>query len=77
MSCTKKCHNPSPSQAHCAACHHTFAGVGWFDEHRVNGKCIEPTLNGRLAGRNGVYDTPEGHLATQARVANMNAARSR
>lgn len=28
--------------AHCSVCHETFAGVGLFDTHRVNGECKIP-----------------------------------
>jgi len=32
----------SKSLAHCTACHRTFGGVGGFDKHRDNGRCIDP-----------------------------------
>jgi hypothetical protein len=33
--------------AHCAGdCHRTFSGVGPFDEHRRDGKCLDPATLG-------------------------------
>lgn len=34
MACTTSCVFPTPAQAHCPACHHTFSGVWLFDRHR-------------------------------------------
>jgi len=28
--------------SHCARCHQTFGGVGGFDRHRKDGKCLVP-----------------------------------
>lgn len=36
------------SMAHCATCHETFGSVDSFDKHRNNGKCLEPSLGGKL-----------------------------
>lgn len=30
------------NRAHCSACHRTFAAPKWFDQHRVNAKCVDP-----------------------------------
>lgn len=43
MACTNGCVKPTPSQAHCGACHHTFSGVTLFDQHRKGGVCHHPT----------------------------------
>jgi len=39
---------PTPSQAHCASCHHTFAGVTGFDAHRKAGRCVHPATLGMV-----------------------------
>lgn len=41
-SCSDSCRRPSPSQAHCGACHTTFGGVSGFDRHRRGGECLAP-----------------------------------
>lgn len=45
MACTTACTFPTPSQAHCPVCHHTFSGVSLFDLHRngpVNERACYP-----------------------------------
>lgn len=42
MSCQPTCVQPSPSNAHCAACHTTFGGITGFDRHRRGGECLIP-----------------------------------
>lgn len=58
--CGGSCRAPSPSQAHCAVCHRTFSGVSYFDDHRRDGCCIDPTGLG-LTDDGGLWSTPEGH----------------
>lgn len=55
--CTDKCKRPTPSQCHCAACHHTFGGISNFDAHRRNGHCLTPPEIG-CELREGVWRTP-------------------
>lgn len=54
MSCTAACLHPTPAQAHCGACHHTFGGVSGFDAHRRDGQCAHPDTIG-LANKAGVW----------------------
>ncbi|MCW2768527.1 MAG: hypothetical protein JWO11_4486 [Nocardioides sp.] len=42
MTCTVGCLKPTPSQAHCSACHRTFGSVTGFDRHRRGGVCANP-----------------------------------
>lgn len=45
MVCTAECHTPRGRQAHCGACHKTFAGLSVFDQHRKGGRCNDlPTV---------------------------------
>jgi len=46
MTCTNDCQRPTPTQAHCGACHHTFGGVSGFDRHRRDGRCLDPVSLG-------------------------------
>ena len=48
MTCTTTCVQPSPSNAHCAACHRTFGSVSGFDRHRRGGECVDPATIGEL-----------------------------
>jgi hypothetical protein len=43
MPCLSTCIQPSPSNAHCSACHVTFGGITGFDRHRRGGECIAPS----------------------------------
>jgi hypothetical protein len=58
MSCRPTCIQPSPSNAHCGACHHTFSGVSAFDRHRRGGECINPRDLGLHADPRGVWRYP-------------------
>lgn len=46
--CDAGCKRPTKTQAHCAArgCHRTFGGVGNFDRHRRDGRCLPPETLG-------------------------------
>lgn len=55
MSCRATCIQPSPTNAHCSACHHTFSGVTAFDRHRRGGACLRPLAIGLHADRKGVW----------------------
>jgi len=55
MSCTPTCVKPSPTNAHCGACHQTFGGVTGFDRHRRGGECLTARDIGMHADRNGVW----------------------
>lgn len=55
MACTSTCIQPSPSNAHCGACHVTYGSVTGFDRHRRNGECLNPADLAMHAGRNGVW----------------------
>jgi hypothetical protein len=41
MPCLVTCIQPSPSNAHCSACHETFGAVSGFDRHRRGGECLD------------------------------------
>ena len=69
MSCTPACHNPTPSQAHCGACHRTLGSVTEFDRHRRGGACIDPQTLGLVEARQ-VWASPERH-ASAIRKAEM------
>lgn len=58
MSCRTTCIQPSPSNAHCSACHHTFSGITAFDRHRRAGACLSPLTIGLHADRRGVWRHP-------------------
>lgn len=58
MSCRPACIQPSPSQAHCSACHHTFGGITAFDRHRRGGECLDPLAIGLRADRKGIWRFP-------------------
>lgn len=51
MACTNACQRPTPSQAHCGACHRTFGGVHGFDAHRRRGECVNPATLGMVETR--------------------------
>lgn len=42
MPCHDTCVKPSPTNAHCSACHVTFGAVSGFDRHRRGGECLDP-----------------------------------
>lgn len=73
MSCTTACVAPSPSQAHCSACHTTFGGVAAFDAHNVGGRCRPPAEIGCVDNGHGVYRVP----LTDAKRAQLAALRQR
>lgn len=58
--CSDTCVRPTPSQAHCAAlgCHQTFGGVRGFDEHRKDGRCLNPASLGMVRSDLGIWRTP-------------------
>lgn len=57
--CTPECIAPTPAQAHCGSgCHRTFRSVSGFDQHRNNGKCVDPTTIGMVTNEKGVWSTP-------------------
>jgi hypothetical protein len=58
MSCSAACIRPTPTQAHCGACHRTFGGVRGFDWHRHDGTCLPPEDVGHAADAKGVYRRP-------------------
>lgn len=72
MSCTSTCIQPSPSQAHCGACHVTFGGITGFDRHRRDGQCLTPEAIGHTDNGRGVYRLP----MTEARAAQLAAMRT-
>lgn len=43
-SCCRKCGVAWTGHArnHCPTCHETFGGVGGFDMHRRDGRCVDP-----------------------------------
>lgn len=58
MSCTRACHRPSPTQAHCTSCHRTFGGAAGFDKHRRDGRCLDPAGLGMTPDWRGVWRRP-------------------
>lgn len=58
MACRPTCIPPSPTNAHCGACHHTFSGVTAFDRHRRAGECLSPLAIGLRADRKGIWRYP-------------------
>lgn len=65
------------SVAHCGGCHETFATVGLFDAHRVDGHCVHPfevrTRGGepRLFFRDGMWRGPELTDEQRAKLATV------
>lgn len=55
MTCLATCIQPSPSNAHCGACHVTYGSVTGFDRHRRAGECLNPRALDMHADRNGVW----------------------
>lgn len=56
MTCTPTCVKPSPSNAHCSACHETFGSVSGFDRHRRAGACVDPvTIPGQRLTDGGIW----------------------
>jgi len=76
VSCTPACHNPTPSQAHCGACHRTLGSVTEFDRHRRGGACIDPQTLGLVEARQ-VWASPERHQRDSAGAERLAMARSR
>lgn len=76
MTCTALCHCPSPSQAHCGACHRSLGSVTDFDRHRVGGACVDPAGLG-LVEVAGLWASPERHAADARKAAVLAAARLR
>jgi len=58
VTCRPTCIQPSPTNAHCGACHHTFGGITGFDRHRRAGECINPRDLGLHADPRGVWRQP-------------------
>jgi hypothetical protein len=58
MSCRPTCIQPSPSNAHCGACHRTFGSVSAFDRHRRGEQCLSPLTIGLHADRGGIWRYP-------------------
>lgn len=74
MACTTTCIQPSPSQAHCGACHVTFGGVTGFDRHRRDGQCLTPAEIGYADNGSGVYRAPMSDSGRE-RLAALEASR--
>lgn len=55
MTCTSTCIQPSPTNAHCGACHVTFGSVRGFDLHRRGGECYGPALTRMHQDGRGVW----------------------
>lgn len=55
MTCRPTCIQPSPSNAHCGACHHTFGSVTGFDRHRRGGECLDPSALSMHQDHRGVW----------------------
>lgn len=55
MTCRPACIQPSPSNAHCSACHVTFGGITGFDRHRRAGQCLNPRDLDMHSDHNGVW----------------------
>lgn len=55
MTCVSTCRKPSPSNAHCGACHVTFGSVSGFDRHRRGGQCYGPALLDMHRDGNGIW----------------------
>jgi hypothetical protein len=72
------------TRAHCAACHHTFVGIGFFDRHREResdggAHCVDPaTITTGHGDRlmflrnDGIWHGPE---ATEEEIAQLRALR--
>jgi hypothetical protein len=70
VTCTSTCRKPNGRQAHCGACHHTWAGVTGFDEHRRGDRCLSPAEIGHTTDAHGVYRAPISESA-RARLASL------
>jgi hypothetical protein len=55
MPCLAICIQPSPTNAHCSACHVTFGSVSGFDKHRRAGECLDPATLSMHRDRNGIW----------------------
>ena len=63
--CTDSCKRPTQSQAHCSVCHSSMRSVSFFDQHRMDGWCLDlPALG--LIEVGGLWATPEGHAQRDA-----------
>jgi hypothetical protein len=71
VTCLAICITPSPTNAHCGACHVTFGSVSGFDRHRRGGECLDPAGLGFVRDRNGIwrYASPDGLAAWPQRAA--------
>lgn len=58
MTCRPLCVPPTPTQAHCGTCHHTFSGVSLFDAHRIGGVCHHPPSGIPTSGKPGAGYIP-------------------
>lgn len=54
MACNSECRRARGRQAHCGACHKTFAGLRVFDDHRKGGACVELT---GVSEKDGIWGT--------------------
>ena len=69
MSCTNTCIAPSPTNAHCGACHRTFGSVTGFDRHRRNGECVDPATLPMHTDARGVWRWDGGNPHARVPVA--------
>lgn len=74
--CRPSCRRPSGTGAHCSVCHRGFPGVGYFDQHRRDGYCIDPATFG-LVEAAGLWTTPEGHEARALSAARLAELKTR
>lgn len=74
--CRPECRSPTNSHAHCTVCHNTFSGVTYFDDHRLNGECINPAALG-LVKLDGLWASEAGHVQRQELKERLAEARIR
>lgn len=55
------------SRAHCGACHRTFAGVTYFDQHRRAFTCVDPAGIEGMREVDGIWRGPE--MTEEAKLA--------
>lgn len=55
------------SRAHCGACHRTFAGVTYFDQHRRAFACVDPATIAEMRLVDGLWRGPE--MSEEAKLA--------
>lgn len=66
-------------RSHCTVCHQTFDGVTKFDNHRYEGRCVDPSWFGWEL-RHGYWSSKEGHDKddrTRDRLAATRAAKQK